>query len=367
MLCKDGELSINSVTSNQALADAVSSWQQRIGLDTEFMRTSTFYPLPGLYQIASGDRVFLLDPLSITDWTPFIAYLEDPATTKIMHACLEDLELINHHLNVVPVNVFDTQFAQAFLSQDYSLSYAALLQKRVEVFINKHETRSDWLQRPLTDQQIKYAVEDVVYLEALYSGLSSDLESANKQAWFEREMTARCAYQPGDPQKYYRNLKKAWQLDSHQLATLQRLCAWREETARLENVPRNRVVWDDHLYEFSIQDDLNQDHVFMLLPRAVARKYCDGLLGAHESSSTQQPRALARPLTSKQGATVKALRSIGVDVAQRIEIAPELICRKKDLEECVRYFGVKQTLSPHYQGWRADLVQTDFLQVLNGS
>ena len=126
---REEDISIYWIDSDEELARAVVSWSPVIALDTEFIRTNTFYPIPGLYQVASGANVFLLDPLTIENWEPFKRYLVDTDTRIIMHACLEDLELIYAHLQTVPSNVFDTQLANAYVSEDYSLSYARLVER----------------------------------------------------------------------------------------------------------------------------------------------------------------------------------------------------------------------------------------------
>jgi len=353
------------ISDNAGLAVAVEQWQDQIALDTEFIRTHTYFPMPGLYQVASGDRVHLIDPLSIDDWRPFVAYLCDPHTTKIMHACLEDLELLHHHLGVSPRNVFDTQYANAFLSPDFSLSYAGLVKRLLGVSLEKHETRSNWLQRPLSEDQVRYAVDDVTHLLPLYQQLTDELETLGRTDWFGTDMRVRSDYRPSEPMQYYRNVKKAWQLPDQQLAVLQTLCTWREDTARNENVPRNRVIWDEHLYGFARVDSLNSEHVKRVLPHGVARRYTQPLLDQHRRGrQAQAPDPLPRPLTSAQGAVLKALRDVARQAAVSLNIAPELLARKKDLEFCVRHHSQSEELSPHYSSWRGELVADPFLDIL---
>ena len=354
------------IASNAALTDAVASFGPRIGLDTEFLRTSTYYPLPGLYQVATDERVFLIDPLAIDDWQPLIAYLADPDTVKVMHACLEDLELLHNHLGVTPQGVFDTQFANAFVSEDFSLSYAALVERTLGVALPKHETRSNWLQRPLSEEQIQYAVEDVTYLLPLYDELLERLGSNGRSHWFAEDMQVRGAYAPPDPQEYYKNVKKAWQLSLDQLGVLRQLCAWREATARSENVPRNRVVWDEHLYGFSRIDTLTPNHISSRLPRVVARRYTEALIAEHQSGTLEPaPGPLPRPLSSAQGAVLKRLRDVARDVAAGLGVAPELLARKRDLEACLRHYATTTELSPLYAAWRGELVGEQFMVLLD--
>jgi len=353
------------VGDDDALARAVASWPQHIALDTEFIRTSTYYPMPGLYQVAAGSQVYLIDPVNVERWQPFIDYLTDENTTKIMHACLEDLELLHHHLGINPANVFDTQYANAFLSEDFSLSYAALVERRLGVALEKHETRSNWLQRPLSNEQIRYAVEDVTFLLPLFEQMQHALHEHGRHHWFAEDMLDRSQYLPLDPDIYYRNVKKAWKLQGPELAALRALCAWREQTARTENVPRNRVIWDDHLYHFASITELKVGHVRQALPKGIARRYADVLVEQHRRGrEAGVPESLPRPLSSQQGAVLKSLRDVARRKAASLGIAPELLARKKELESCVRHHAQNADLSPYYLNWRAELVAEPFLAIL---
>ena len=172
---REEDTSIYWIDSDTELARAVESWGAIIALDTEFIRTNTFYPIPGLYQVASNSNIFLIDPLLIEEWQPFKDYLLDPETVKVLHACQEDLELIYAHLQIVPQNVVDTQLANAYVSENYSLSYAKLVEQNLGLQVDKQQTRSDWLQRPLSDDQLHYAVVDVEHLVAIFEQLQQQL------------------------------------------------------------------------------------------------------------------------------------------------------------------------------------------------
>jgi ribonuclease D len=368
MPCKGDAVSINWIRDDAALSKAVAGWQSIVGIDTEFQRTDTFFPIPGLYQVLSGDQVYLLDPLTISDWTPLLEVLEDPRVTKIMHACSEDLELMRHHFGAVPQGVFDTQLANAFQSSDYSTSYANLVSALLGEQLDKHETRSNWLQRPLSDEQLRYAWEDVHYLPDLHRTLATGLEQLGRQDWFADAMRDRGRYSPTDPDEYYRGVKKAWRLDGDELAILRDLCAWRERKAMAEDVPRNRVVWDEHLLEFARTTQLEEEAVHELLPRNVARRYTAELLEEHRESvaSAEALELLDRPLTQGQSQTSKALRHIARLEADALQLAHELLARKRDVEACIRHFLANGELSPAYGGWRHGVVGAQFQAILEG-
>ena len=362
---RDGELLFEWISDDHDLAQAVSAWGDYIALDTEFIRTDTFYPVPGLYQVASAGHIYLIDPLKITSWQPMSDYLVDAQTVIVMHACQEDLELMHHHLGVMPANVFDTQLANAFVSTDYSLSYAALVERTLGVALEKHQTRSNWLQRPLSDEQIQYAIEDVVHLGDVYEYLLNALEHHDRMHWYQQDMQDRGSYDPVAPDDYFRNVKKAWQLSRPQLAVLKVLCAWRERTAQREDVPRNRVIWDEHLLGFAQIEQLSQQHVFNALPRGIANRYAEQLVEHHKTGKQSDlPAALPRPLSASQNAQLKGLRAAALDVVENMALAPELLARKRDIEGCLRHYLQFKELSEPYQSWRGELLADRFLQRL---
>ena len=354
--------------SNLALAEAATHWQGRIGLDTEFQRTDTFHPIPALYQVASESGVWFIDPLAIGDWTPLAATLADSATVKILHSCSGDLELIHHHLRLHPRNIFDTQLARGFLSEQFSASYAGLVEDLLGRKLPKQQTRSNWLRRPLSREQLRYAQEDAAHLPALHAALQEQLRAAGRWDWFAEEMARLGRHVPNDPSAYYLNVKKAWVLDGRQLAVLKSLCAWRERRAMEEDVPRNRVVWDEHLSAFAQRDALRVADVEQALPWGIARRYARQLVDAHREGAAAPPESpLPRPLSSAQNRLVAKLRTVGQRRAADLGMAPELLARRRDLEECVRCHQANGRLPELFQGWRHALVGEQFAALLGGS
>ncbi|MDA1076553.1 MAG: ribonuclease D [Proteobacteria bacterium] len=362
---RGGAISTEFILSNADLASAATQWRGAIGVDTEFIRTDTYFPIPGLYQVCCGSSVHLIDPLSIDDWGPFQDALIDPDIVKVMHACSEDLELMSHHLDLTPVGIWDTQVARAFLDDNFSVSYAGLVEAELSISLGKHETRSDWLARPLSAQQVKYAAEDVIHLVNIFERQTRALQKHGRLAWFEEDMAERATYDPVAPVDYYRNVKKAWRLNGNQLSVLKALCAWREQEARRSDVPRRRVVWDEHLYHFATVRELNTSEVEATVPRSVARRHAATLVDVHNRAlRSPAVEQLERPLTPSQGGLMRQLRERARLVAAREGIAVELLARKKDVEECVRCHISTGELSARYLGWRHDLVGPAFKEVL---
>lgn len=365
MPCKADEASVNWVTTNEDLALSVDSWGDVVGLDTEFLRTDTFFPLPGLYQVASGTGVYLLDPLLIDDWTALLDLLENPTITKILHACSEDLELVRHHFGATPRGLFDTQLANAFLCPHYSVSFTRLVSERLDIELQQHETRSNWRARPLTEKQIRYAWEDVYYLPPLHALLHEALVETGRLAWFREEMDLRGRFQLGDPENYYLSVKKAWRLPGAARSRLQTLCAWRESEAMADDRPRSRVVKDEHLLTMAQLEVISEQDVRAVLPPNVARRYASALLAAHaEGGQRHHPPPAEQPLTRAQSELVSNLRDLGRARAETLGIAPELLSRKREVEACVRHFALTGQLSEAFLGWRNEVVGDEFRTLL---
>ncbi len=241
------------VQSEAALAECCERCRHAgaIAVDTEFERTSTFFPILGLIQLCDGETVWLVDPLTIRDFSSLRNLLTDPDVVKVFHSCSEDMDVLRHHLNLVPAPVFDTQVAAAFLGYGYSRGYSALVEKVLDVALEKHETRSDWLQRPLSKSQLVYAAEDVHFLIQVYHRLVGELEATGREDWMAEEMAQlqAVAENPEPLENYYLRVKGAWRLPSLDLARLRAMTLWREREARQRDMPRNRVVPDKALLE----------------------------------------------------------------------------------------------------------------------
>ena len=359
------ESSRRFLNTNVALAQAAARWRGVVGFDTEFIRTNTFFAIPGLYQLAGTGFSDLVDPIPIDDWAPFENFLRDESTI-VMHSCSEDLELLNSHLGVAPSQLFDTQIAYAFVSPTYSASYATLVDAYFDVTLDKGATRSNWLQRPLSDTQVHYAHLDVAYLVPLYEELSEQLELAGRREWCIEEMQQRCRYLHSDPQQYYVGVSGAWRLDQRALGALRALCSWREAKARTENVPRSKILKDEQLYAVAQLPTLTLDDLRALIPSASCKRYGAQLLEEHAAGSglLDDLATLAKPFSSPENKLIKALRAVARERAEQLGLAPELLARKREVEAYARLaFDTPRELH-NYGNWRAELVGDDFLAIM---
>ena len=368
-------IDIQWILDDASLARHCADWRQLpfVALDTEFMRVDTFYPIAGLLQVGDGERAFLVDPLQIRDWAPFAALLEDQAVVKVLHSCSEDLEVFLRLTGSLPLPLFDTQLAAGYLNLGFSMGYSRLVQEVLGIELPKGETRSDWLQRPLSPTQISYAAEDAQHLAEVYRELQPKLP-ADKLAWVledgaELVLNLRREI---DPQQAYRDAKLAWKLSRQQLAVMRALCTWRENQARARNQPRNRIIREASLWPLA---KTQPDNLVALAriedmhPKTV-RQDGETLLELIREAAAlppeQWPEALPQPLPLESTTLLKKLRVVGQREAERLQIAPELMLRKKSLEALLKtgYPNGPYQLPDNLKGWRRALMGDALLAAL---
>lgn len=362
------------VNDNAELRELCEQWRQQaaIALDTEFIRTSTFYPKAALIQVGDGRGCYLLDPLALSDWGPFCDVLQSPSVTKIMHSCSEDFEVFQRFLGVIPSPLFDTQRAAAYAGLDYSMGYARLVQTLLNIDLPKGETRSDWLQRPLSVPQLRYAALDVAYLPVIYGLLVSRLRELKRLPWLQQD----CEYQvqnalvnePFD--HYYTKVKLAWKLEGVRLLALQKLSAWREDVCRKRDVPRNRVIKENILWDISakLPTDLRQLRNIQGLGARTIDQDGEALLRLIEEAKAapndQWPPALPAPLSVEAGKRVKRLKAAAGQIAERLGVPIELLAARKDYEKLVRDPAADNDNSLLMNGWRRERVYDPLKAVL---
>lgn len=159
-----------------------------IGIDTEFRRTTKDNMRLALLQVNDEEEIYLIDALQIKNPQQYASFLYSDSVTKILHSCKEDLEAIFSWTNKEMVNIFDTQIANSLLDGEHSIGYQGLVEQELGIILNKTETRSNWMRRPLSDSQLKYAALDVEYLIYLYRIQSKKLSKSNKLSWLNQDI-----------------------------------------------------------------------------------------------------------------------------------------------------------------------------------
>ena len=159
-----------------------------VGVDTEFRRTTKDNMRLALLQINDSEEIYLIDTVLIEDPLDHVSFLFSESVTKIFHSCKEDIEAIYSWTGQEMVNVFDTQLADAFLDGHYSIGYQGLVEEKLDITVDKGETRSNWIRRPLTDSQLNYAASDVEFLIELFIDQRKSLIDVDKLKWLEEEV-----------------------------------------------------------------------------------------------------------------------------------------------------------------------------------
>lgn len=367
-------MSYHYIDSNTALAECCLHWQsaELLALDTEFIRTDTFYPILGLIQIGDGEAQYLIDPLCIDQWQPLVAVLQSPAVVKIVHSCSEDLEVLQRALDCVPSPLLDTQLGAALAGYRSGLSYQNLVAECLGEHVPKGETRSDWLQRPLTASQCDYAALDVLYLPQVFRQLQARLHAEGRMDWWreEGERTVAQALAPLDLTLYYRKVKSAWKLSRRQQGVLQRLCEWRERQARERDIPRGRVIKDAVCYEIARCCPRQRAQLADIrdLPPPALRRYGDELLAlvkaGVEAADGELPPALPKPLPREQAQQMQQLRQLADSIAEQLQLPADLLVRKRDLEALLRSAQSSPTLPDELRGWREAVVGRALLEAV---
>jgi len=358
------------IDSDEQLAELCQRWcqQKAVALDTEFMRSRTFYPQPALVQVGDGERCYLIDNLAIDNLEPLRDLLLDTRVTKIMHSCSEDLETLDRLLGVTPEPIFDTQIAAALTGMGAGLGYAAAVKTLLNIELPKSETRSDWLQRPLSEAQKNYAALDVAWLPLMYGVLAKRLRERGRLEWLREDcaVLVSAARNPQPPELYYQKVKGAWRLRGKQLAALQDLCAWREREARLRDLPRNHLLKENVCMNLAQQ--LPRHRATLAQPglegRAL-REHGEALLQiiARAAEREDMPPRLPQPLSRREGEWLKLLRQCVSNVAEREDLPAEILVRKKELETLVQ--SPRPELEGRLRGWREDVIGKPLLNALN--
>lgn len=365
------------IAQDQELAELCARLRKQaaIAVDTEFMRSDTFYPIAGLIQIGDGTQSFLIDPLAITDVAPLRELMLDEAVTKVLHSCSEDIEVFECLLGVVPSPIFDTQIAAAFAGFGFSLGYAGLTKAVLNIDIPKDETRSDWLQRPLSASQLKYAALDVAHMLVIYGKLLQLLKNSERLQWVKEDCAdiVTNARKPDNYSDAYQKVGFAWKLRPQQLAVLQQLCIWREIEARARNIPRNRLIKEPSLWEMARKLPQNAEHLQRVddIPSRTLKNDTQTLLAiiknSAETESSAWPEKLDAPLAQSEGAIMKALKGFVREKAESLAVPAEILIRKKEYEFIVRSGmkgGVYQ-LPERLLGWRYTIVGDALLKLAN--
>lgn len=359
--------------SDEDLADMLADAQGRkvVAVDTEFMRRNTFYPQAALLQLCFEETAWLIDPLAIEDLDPLIKLMEDPGVVKVLHSASEDLEVFQQWLGVLPQPLFDTQRAAAVVGRGFGMGYRALVADIEDVDLPKGETRSDWLQRPLTDSQCDYAALDVTHLLNAWHVLDAECEAQGKREWVLSDGSDSTASLASNASGYYKRIKSAWKLNPRALGVLSAVGDWRERTARQKDKPRGWIIDDKACLQLAHHNpgNLSELQRSIDLPPPAIRQYGEDLLDLlaqqRELPDEDMPMPLGKPLDAQQRDLVKKLKGAVKHIAGEQNVTPEILLSGKDYELLIRE-AQGEVIEPPlaWNGWRKELVITPLREML---
>ncbi|GJH42692.1 ribonuclease D [Pasteurella canis] len=355
------------INTDLALAEICHIVQQKsvIALDTEFIRIRTLYPKLGLIQLYDGEQVYLIDPIVIQNFSPFVALLANQSVLKVLHASSEDLEVFLHYFQQLPIPMRDTQIMANFLNFPNSTGLATLIQHYFQLEIDKGASRTDWLARPLSEKQLIYAAADVWYLLPLYQRMQQELAKTVWQKAVEDDCNSLLIKreQSKDPELAYLSIANGWRLDSLQLMRLKLLAKWRQEEAMKRDLALNFVVRSEHLLQVA---KYNPKHTSELLElglttqevRIHGKKILHLLTQVKRIQPIEYPAPIVRIADDpRYKKTLKALQEKLKALSPR-DLPIEVIASKRSLESLIKWYWLEEEsvekLPDLLIGWRRE-------------
>lgn len=363
------------ITSTAELASfcAKLKGQPFVAVDTEFMRETTYWPKLCLIQAAAPNAEAVIDPLAEgIDLSCFLDILRDESILKVFHAARQDVEIFNN-LGAMPRPLFDTQVAGMAAGFGEQIAYDALVRQMLKIELDKSSRFTDWARRPLTENQLTYALADVTHLARLFPMLRDRLEREGRLAWVRDEMEDLT-----DPANYDVEPENAWKRlrprrhTAKYLAVYRAVAAWRERTAQLRDQPRGRILKDDAIDEIATQAPTDPDALDRL--RSVPKGFSGSRFGpdllAAVREALKDPEAYApviektrQPASPAAGAVVELLKVLLKARAEEAGVASKLIATVADLEQIANNDHAD---TPALKGWRREAFGEDALRVKRG-
>ena len=365
---------IGVITDNNALAaycqQAANS--TLLAVDTEFIRQSTLFPKLGLIQLYDGSQLALVDPLSITDWRPLQQLFAKPELIKLLHSCSEDIEALATVGITQITPLFDTQLAAELLGWGSSMGYARLVEQLSGEILDKSESRTDWLARPLSQTQLQYAANDVHFLFPLYQKLTEQMTPAQQQLLLAEGQQLMQRREQQLPLEFkYLEIKNSWQLTPRELAVLRELAAWRQQYAMQRDLALGLIIKDIQLVELAKRRPATAESLLNIpgMPPRELRRHAKALIElistAKELPQTECPQRFYHPSQfAGYKETVTQLTAAVKQASAEHNIPAEFMSVKRQLNEylnwCWRVTDQERDQLPvpeYLKGWRSEYLK----------
>ena len=364
-------VSVELVTDESRLEELSQLWLKHevLAIDTEFDRTNTFFHNLALIQVFDGSEVYLIDPLEVKSLDSFGEVLSSENVLKVLHSCSEDLEALHNSYGFPIKAVFDTQIAASIAGVGSMLGYGNMVDIFLGLTLDKEHTKTDWLKRPLSDEQKIYAAQDVQFLLPCYYRLRDRLLEKGHYGFVieDTESIYQAVANLEDFDKAYLKVKGAFRLNQQQLNRLRKVTAWREALARKTNIPKTFIFRDHHLLEVCQTQNPTTGLLLKLgCNRGSIRKYGSELLNliaeADKEDRAQWPQqVLAFHKLHESKAKLRALKEEASAVAKEQDIPEEALSSKRLLEYVIQTEqGLAVRSNQFWNQWRRELLQDRF-------
>lgn len=368
---------INQIRELEELCKSIDA-AGRFAMDMEFIPERTYKPELCLVQVAVEGQAYLIDPLALGDLTSLWRRVANPNIAVILHAAEQDLLLVHNISGLLPQNVFDTQIAAGFAGFGYPLGYGKLVSQLLGVNLDKTESYTDWLNRPLTESQISYALDDAQYLLPVYDHLCEKLRKTDRLSWVQQECLkySEPAFFACDQLNKFLRIKGSSGLSRRGLAVLQLIFEWRDQEASKQNRPLRTVLPDNLLLELSRRPPADIQGIQRIRGFRMdqIRNFGEVLLKAIKKGlSIPDNQCPVWPLGRAPGRREVLCGDLLFVVLKVIcndfELAPELVATRSDLQDLIReYFkGNTHPALSLLSGWRYDLAGKTMLKILGGA
>ena len=343
-----------------------------LAIDTEFIRENTYYPSLCLIQIAGSDFASAIDPLSGMDLSIIWKLLENKNILKVFHAARQDIEIFLNLTGKIPYPIYDTQIAAMFCGLGDQIGYEGLVNKFLGLSVNKELQFTNWLQRPLSKNQIEYAISDVTHLIKIYPIITKLINDSNRTEWVEKEMQSisdQSLYKI-DPLDIWKRIKLK-NSKPKTLNLLKHLAAWRENECKKQNIPRNKLIRDDVLVNVSYQSpqtiiELKKIRAF---PKQLSHKNCNDIIetiqNANRIIQEDWPNVIKTYKKSNISSnSLELLKLLLKFSSEESGLAEKLIANNDDLRDLIE---AKNNDLRVFKGWRNDIFGKEAISLLNGT
>jgi ribonuclease D len=363
------------ITDSAALAAFCERQREAdfIAIDTEFMRERTYWPILCLVQVAGPDEAAAIDTMVPgIELAPLTALLADKGILKVFHAARQDVEIFVYLTGAVPEPLFDTQIAAMVCGFGDAVSYETLVGKLADAALDKSSRFTDWAQRPLTERQVRYALDDVVHLRTVYERLQHKLAENGRASWFAEEMAALV-----DPALYRNNPSDAWRrfrlrgrIDQRFFGVLREVAAWREAAAQHRNIPRGRILKDEAVLEIAAHAPRTVET--LARTRSLGKGVAEGKLGGEilgavrrgiEGAAMLTPPAARADNPPGLGPVMELLRVLLKQCCEQHQVAQKLLASAEDLEAIAADDAADV---PALSGWRWEIFGKDAIALKHG-